>query len=70
MYLVDGMSLHHIVIFALCDRVHTYVLVEKKLLTLKILSDQIWISSYFGQPLTYPNLTIFSSDFLCNSLKS
>jgi hypothetical protein len=39
-------------------------------LTLKILSDQIWVAGYFGQPLTYPYFTIFSSDFLCNSLKS
>jgi hypothetical protein len=39
-------------------------------LTLKILSDQIWIASYFGQPLTYLDFTIFISDFLCNSLKS
>jgi hypothetical protein len=39
-------------------------------LTLKISSDQIWVASYFGQHLTYPNFTIFSSDFLCNSLKS
>jgi hypothetical protein len=39
-------------------------------LTPKILSDQIWVAGYFGQPLTYPNFTIFSSDFLCISLKS
>jgi hypothetical protein len=39
-------------------------------LTPKILSEQIWIASYFGQPLTFPYFTIFSSDFLCNSLKS
>jgi hypothetical protein len=39
-------------------------------LTLKISSDQIWVTRYFGQPLTYPYFTIFSSDFLCNSLKS
>jgi hypothetical protein len=39
-------------------------------LTLKISSDQIWVASYFGQPLTYPNFTILSSEFLCNSLKS
>jgi hypothetical protein len=38
-------------------------------LTLKISSDQIWVAGYFGQPLTYPYFTIFSSDFLCNSLK-
>jgi hypothetical protein len=38
-------------------------------LTLKILSDQIWVAGYFGQPLTYPDFTIFSSDFLCNFLK-
>jgi hypothetical protein len=40
------------------------------ILTLKILSDQIWVVGYFGQPLTYPYFTIFSSDLLCNSLKS
>jgi hypothetical protein len=39
-------------------------------LTPKILSDQIWIAGYFGQPLTDPYFTIFSFDFLCNSLKS
>jgi hypothetical protein len=39
-------------------------------LTPKISSDQIWIAGYFGQPLTYPHFTIFSSDFYCNSLKS
>jgi hypothetical protein len=39
-------------------------------LTLKISSDQIWVTSYFGQPLIYLDFTIFSSDFLCNSLKS
>jgi hypothetical protein len=39
-------------------------------LTLKISSDQIWVVGYFGQPLIYPYFTIFSSDFLCNSLKS
>jgi hypothetical protein len=39
-------------------------------LTLKISSDQIWVAGYFGQPLTYPDFTIFISDFLCNSLKS
>jgi hypothetical protein len=42
----------------------------KAFLTLKISSDQIWVAGYFGQPLTYPDFTIFSSDFLCNSLKS
>jgi hypothetical protein len=36
----------------------------------KISSDQIWVARYFGQPLTYPYFTIFSSDFLCNFLKS
>jgi hypothetical protein len=41
-----------------------------KRLTLKISSDQIWVVGYFGQPLTYSDFTIFSSDFLCNSLKS
>jgi hypothetical protein len=40
------------------------------ILTLKISSDQIWVDGYFGQRLTYPCFTIFSSDFLCNSLKS
>jgi hypothetical protein len=30
----------------------------------KILSDQIWIAGYFGQPLTDPYFTVFSSDFL------
>jgi hypothetical protein len=39
-------------------------------LTPKILSDQFWVGGYFGQPLTYPDFTIFSSDFLCISLKS
>jgi hypothetical protein len=39
-------------------------------LTPKILSNQIWITGYFGQPLTYPDFTIFSSDFLCISLKA
>jgi hypothetical protein len=39
-------------------------------LTLKISSNQIWVAGYFGQPLTYPDFTIFSSDFFCNSLKS
>jgi hypothetical protein len=39
-------------------------------LTLKISSDQIWVVGYFGQPLTYPDSNIFSSDFLCSSLKS
>ena len=29
----------------------------------KILSDQIWVASHTGQPLTYPYFTIFSSDF-------
>jgi hypothetical protein len=43
---------------------------KTKLLTLKISSDQIWVARYFGQPLTHPDFTIFSSDFLCNSLKS
>jgi hypothetical protein len=42
----------------------------KSSLTLKILSDQIWVAGYFGQPLTYPYFTILSSGFLCNSLKS
>jgi hypothetical protein len=41
-----------------------------KTLTLKISSNQIWVVGYFGQPLTYPNFNIFSSHFLCNSLKS
>jgi hypothetical protein len=40
------------------------------LLIPKILSNQIWITSYIGQPLTDPCFTIFSFDFLCNSLKS
>jgi hypothetical protein len=40
------------------------------LLTPKISSDQIWVAGYFGQPLIYPYFTIFSSKFLCNSLKS
>jgi hypothetical protein len=39
-------------------------------LTLKISSDQIWVAGYFGQPLIYPDFTIFRSDFFCNSLKS
>jgi hypothetical protein len=39
-------------------------------LTLKISSDQIWVAGYFGQPLKYPDFTIFSSNFLYNSLKS
>jgi hypothetical protein len=39
-------------------------------LTPKILSDMIWVVGYFGQPLTYPYFTIYSSNFLCNSLKS
>jgi hypothetical protein len=39
-------------------------------LTIKILRDQIWVSGYFGQPLTHPDFTIFSSGFFCNSLKS
>jgi hypothetical protein len=42
----------------------------QSILTPKILSDQIWVASYFGQNLTYPYSTIFSSDFLYNSLKS
>jgi hypothetical protein len=33
----------------------------------KILSNHIWVVSYFGQPLTYPYFTILSSDFLYNS---
>jgi hypothetical protein len=33
------------------------------ILTPKISSDQIWVASYFGQHLTYPNFTIVSSDF-------
>jgi hypothetical protein len=32
-------------------------------LTPKISSSQIWVAGYFGQPLTYPNFTIFISDF-------
>jgi hypothetical protein len=32
-------------------------------LTPKFLSDQIWVASYFGQPLTYPYFTIFNFDF-------
>jgi hypothetical protein len=39
-------------------------------LTPKILSDQIWVLGYFGQPLTYPEFTISSFNFLCISLKS
>jgi hypothetical protein len=39
-------------------------------LTPKISSDQIWVAGYFGQPMTYPYFAIFSSHFLCNSLKS
>jgi hypothetical protein len=35
-----------------------------------VASDQIWVASYFGQNLTYPYFTIFSSGFLCNILKS
>jgi hypothetical protein len=40
------------------------------LLTPKISSNQIWVAGYFGQTLTYPDFIIFSSDFLCISLKS
>jgi hypothetical protein len=36
----------------------------------KISSDHIWVGGYFGQPLTYPKFIIFSSGFLCHSLKS
>jgi hypothetical protein len=39
------------------------------LLIPKILSDQIWVTGYFGQPLTYPNFIIFSPNFLCNFSK-
>ena len=28
----------------------------------KVLSDQIWIASCIGQPMTYPYFIIFSSD--------
>jgi hypothetical protein len=34
-----------------------------KTLTPEILSDQIWVSGYFGQFLTYPYFIIFNSDF-------
>jgi hypothetical protein len=37
---------------------------SNKVLTLKISSDQIWVAGYFGQPLTYPYFTIFSSNFI------
>jgi hypothetical protein len=39
-------------------------------LTPKILSNQIWVAGYFGQPLTYLKFTIFIFNYLCNSLKS
>jgi hypothetical protein len=48
----------------------TVIVLALSNLTLKISSDEIWVASYFGQPLTYPYFTIFSSDFLCHSLKS
>jgi hypothetical protein len=35
------------------------------LLTPKILRDPLWAAGYFRQPLTYPDVTIFISDFLC-----
>jgi hypothetical protein len=61
--------------YALCDKViikfaGNFGMGGYDKLTLKISSDQIWVAGYFGQPLTYPYFTIFSSDFLCNSLKS
>jgi hypothetical protein len=52
---------------------HTFFLIiflGGAFLTPKILSDQIWVVGYFGQPMTYAHFTIFSSYFLCNSLKS
>jgi hypothetical protein len=39
-------------------------------LTSKISSNQIWVQSYFGQPLTYSHFIIFSFNFFCNFPKS
>ena len=36
----------------------------------KILSDQIWIASYFGQPWIYPFLLFLALIFLEKCLKS
>jgi hypothetical protein len=41
-----------------------------KKIILKISSNMIGVASYFGQSLTYPYSTIFSSEFLCFSLKT
>jgi hypothetical protein len=47
-----------------------YKVLNHGYLTPKILSNQIWVYCYYWQPLTYPDFTIFISDFLCISLKS